>query len=209
MSFDILDSTGNSVSNSPNLIVNLNGVALTTIQGSNTNYLANIGFTLPAGQAALTSPNDNYYRLFSQSFVASTASNLISFRLSDSSTASHKYWIKNINLREVLVFDPLSRLVLPACPANNFIVSNTQPTVCRSCSVLGQVVNAAGTGCECPPNSCLDVNGFCQPCHFSCKTCDQNNPTTKCLTCPDTRTPDATNNLCVCKPGYYEYNNQY
>jgi hypothetical protein len=187
--------------------VNLNGAALTTIQGSNTNYLASNVFTLAAGQSALTSPTDSFYRSFSQSFVASTASNIISFILSDLSTTSHKYWIKNINLREVLVFDPLSRLVLPACPANNFIVSNTQPSVCRSCSVLGQVVNAAGTGCECPPNSCLDANGFCQACHYSCKTCDPLLPTTKCLTCPDTR--NLVNNLCACKTGYYEYNNQY
>ncbi len=107
----------------------------------------------------------------------------------------------------MLVFDPLSRLVLPACPNNNFIVGNTQPTVCRSCSVLGQVVNAAGTGCECPPNSCLDANGFCQACHYSCKTCTPN--TGICINCPDTRSLDALTNLCKCKTGYYEYNNQY
>ncbi len=110
----------------------------------------------------------------------------------------------------MLVFDPLSRLILPTCPTNSFIVTNTQPTVCQSCSVIDKVVNAAGTGCDCPPNSYLDANGFCQACHFSCKTCDPINPTTNCLTCPDTRTLVALiDNLCLCKTGYYEYNNKY
>jgi hypothetical protein len=65
--------------------VNLNGVVLTTIQGSNSNYFASNIFALPAGQSSLTSPNDAYYKSFSQSFVASLSNNIISFRLSDSS----------------------------------------------------------------------------------------------------------------------------
>ncbi len=79
--------------------MNLNGAVLATIQGSNSNYFASSTFALPAGQSALTVPNNSYYKSFSQSFVASISNNIISFILSDSSSSNHKYWIKNINLK--------------------------------------------------------------------------------------------------------------
>ncbi len=81
------------------MIVKINGIAIANIQGSNTNYFSSSTFVLTAGQLALTAPQDSFYRSFSHEFLASTPNNIVSFVLSDLSPTSHKYWIKNINLK--------------------------------------------------------------------------------------------------------------
>ncbi len=59
------------------MIVNINGIAITNIQGSNTNYFSSNTFLLSAGQSALTTPQDSYYRSFSHKFLASTVNNIV------------------------------------------------------------------------------------------------------------------------------------
>ncbi len=79
-------------------------------------------------------------------------------------------------------------------------MTNTQPFACQSCSILGKVVNAAGNGCTCPPNTYADANNICRNCHYSCTTCSSTNPFTRCLTCPLTR---SLATLCVCNLGTF------
>ncbi len=150
--------------------------------------------------SVLSAPVDAYYRLVTVSFVATASVNTLQFSLSDSSTSSHLYWIKDINIKLIQVFDPVSRQNYPSCPINSFLTTNTQPFACQSCGISGKVVNEAGNGCSCPINTYLYANNICKSCHYSCKTCSSTNPTTQCLSCPLTR---SLATLCVCNLGTF------
>jgi hypothetical protein len=82
--------------------VKVDNTIIANVQGSTTNYFASNTFTLTATQSALIAPNNGFYKSFSHNFIASSTAGstyIISFVLSDSSSAGHKYWIRNINLK--------------------------------------------------------------------------------------------------------------
>ncbi|KAL4497905.1 hypothetical protein ABPG72_014762 [Tetrahymena utriculariae] len=77
---------------------------------------------------------------------------------------------------------------------------------CSTCSNDRTLVSQAnGTICQCNSNFYESDKLVCEPCHFTCKTCN-GGQSNSCLTCDSSfnRVFDSKTSTCICKDGYYD-----
>ncbi|EGR34727.1 zinc finger lsd1 subclass family protein, putative, partial [Ichthyophthirius multifiliis] len=93
------------------------------------------------------------------------------------------------------------------CPSCKAKCSDCSPR-CKTCSSLDICTSCNNNqiltpyGCECPPQTYLDLQGFCQSCHETCASCSgpSENECTKCF--QNLFILDPVKKTCKCKPNF-------
>jgi hypothetical protein len=126
---------------------------------------------------------------------------VVTVSFNSSATSQELFLLLGVYLEDV-VYDPRSRICLPACAPSTGIDARLLPLLCYSCDTsLGMVYSVLLNRCDCKEGTFLNATAnLCQPCGPSCKSCDPLNPSV-CSSCLGS--VKLLNGTCGCSVGMF------